>query len=67
MQICAQVIAACGSDEKCAIAKRKGAWQTVNYRSEDLRSKVKDMTGGDGVNVIVDMVGGTMWQQCVRW
>ena len=65
--ICTQVIAACGSDAKCSLAKRKGSWQTVNYRTQDLRATVKEITGGDGADIIVDMVGGKMWDQCMRW
>ena len=61
------MIAACGSDEKCALAKSRGAWETVNYRTEDMRTKVKEVTGGAMANVVVDMVGGEMWGKCVRW
>ena len=61
-----QVIAACGSDDKCQVTQRVGAQHSINYRKEDLRARVKELTNGEGVNVVVDMVGGKMWDDCVR-
>lgn len=53
----ARVIAAASTAEKLALCKQYGADETVNYREEDLRARVKDMTGGEGVDVVYDPVG----------
>ena len=66
----ATVIAAAGSAEKLALCRRYGADHGIDYRSEDLRARVKDITGGRGVNVVFDAVGGDMTLQalrCVDW
>ncbi|WP_306258073.1 NAD(P)H-quinone oxidoreductase [Pararhizobium sp. IMCC21322] len=52
------VIATAGSDEKCAACKSLGADHTINYQTTDYVDAVKDITGGAGANVILDMVGG---------
>jgi putative PIG3 family NAD(P)H quinone oxidoreductase len=54
----ATVIATAGSKEKCDACLRLGADRAVNYREEDFVAVAKDATGGKGVNVILDMVGG---------
>jgi NADPH2:quinone reductase len=54
----ARVFATAGSAEKCAACERLGAERAVNYRSEDFAAVVRDATGGRGVDVILDMVGG---------
>ncbi len=53
-----EVIVTCGSDEKCARALELGAAAAINYRTEDFVEVVKARTGGRGVNVLLDMVGG---------
>ena len=53
-----KVITTAGSDEKCRICRKLGAERAVNYKEEDFVDAVKDFTGGIGVNVILDMVGG---------
>ena len=53
-----RVFATAGSDEKCAACVRLGAEIAVNYRTQDFLAEVKAATGGRGVNVILDMVGG---------
>lgn len=53
-----KVIATAGSAEKCAACTTLGADRAVNYREEDFVDAVRDMTGGNGVEVILDMVGG---------
>jgi putative PIG3 family NAD(P)H quinone oxidoreductase len=55
----ATVIATAGSEEKCAACLRLGAKRAVNYHREDFVGAVKDLTGGRGADVILDMVGGT--------
>ncbi|AZI35979.1 NAD(P)H-quinone oxidoreductase [Caenibius tardaugens] len=52
------VIVTCGSDEKCAAARRIGAAHAVNYRTHDFVEEVKALTDGRGVNLVLDMVGG---------
>jgi NADPH2:quinone reductase len=53
-----RVFATAGSDEKCAACVRLGAAQAFNYRTQDWSAEVRAATGGKGVNVILDMVGG---------
>ncbi len=53
-----EVIVTCGSDEKCAAATALGAAYAINYRTADFVEKVKTLTGGKGVAVVLDMVGG---------
>jgi putative PIG3 family NAD(P)H quinone oxidoreductase len=54
----ATVLATAGSAEKCAACLRLGATRAVNYRTEDFVQAVADATGGRGVDVVLDMVGG---------
>ncbi len=53
-----RVFATAGSDEKCAACVRLGAEKAFNYRTQDFLAEVKAATGGKGVSVILDMVGG---------
>ncbi len=53
----ARVIAAASSDEKLALCREYGADETINYASEDLKERIKALTGGKGVDVIYDPVG----------
>ena len=58
----AKVIVTSSSDEKLSRAKAIGADHTVNYRAVDgLATKVRDITGGRGVDVVVDTVGAGTW------
>ena len=52
------VIVTCGSDEKCARAMEIGAEAAVNYRTQDFVEEARRLTGGKGVAVVLDMVGG---------
>ena len=54
-----RVFATAGSDEKCRACLELGAEQAINYRTGDFVAVVKDATGGKGVDVILDMVGGS--------
>ncbi len=56
----AHVIAAASNAEKLALAKAQGADELINYADEDLRERVKALTGGKGVDVVYDPVGGPM-------
>ena len=53
-----RVLATAGSDEKCAACVRLGADKAINYKTQDFAAEIKAATGGKGVNVILDMVGG---------
>ncbi|MES2097972.1 MAG: NAD(P)H-quinone oxidoreductase [Pseudomonadota bacterium] len=52
------IIVTAGSDEKCAGAKAVGADHAINYKTQDFVAEVKAITGGKGVAVVLDMVGG---------
>ena len=54
----ARVVATAGSAEKAAECERLGADLGVDYRTDDFVARVKEFTGGQGANVILDMVGG---------
>lgn len=54
----AKVIATAGSEDKCKVCLALGADRAVNYRTEDFVKAVKEATGGKGVDVTLDMVGG---------
>jgi NADPH2:quinone reductase len=53
-----RVFATAGSAEKCAACERLGAERAINYRDADFVAVVRDLTGGRGVDVVLDMVGG---------
>jgi NADPH2:quinone reductase len=54
----ARVFATAGSAEKCAACERLGAERAINYRDQDFVAAIHDLTGGRGVDLILDMVGG---------
>ena len=54
----ATVIATAGSDDKCEACRKLGADHAINYKSTDFVEEVKRLTGGKGVDVILDMVAG---------
>jgi NADPH:quinone reductase len=62
----ATVIAAASSNEKLSICKEKGAAHLINYSSEDLRTRLKEITNDKGVDVIYDAVGGKLAEQALR-
>ena len=62
----ARVIAAAGGPEKLAVAREHGADELIDYRSENLRDRALELTGGNGVDVIFDPVGGTAFDESVR-
>ena len=53
-----EVIVTCGDDAKCEAAREVGADLAINYREQDFVEAVKAHTGGEGVNVVLDMVSG---------
>ncbi len=62
----ATVIAAASSDEKLALCREYGAAQTINYTTEDLKLRVRELTGGLGADVIYDPVGGQFSESALR-
>jgi NADPH2:quinone reductase len=59
----ARVLATAGSAEKCAACQRLGAQRAIDYRNEDFVAVAREQTGGRGVDVILDMVGGEYLQR----
>jgi NADPH2:quinone reductase len=53
-----RVFATAGSEDKCRACIELGAERAINYRTEDFSAVVKELTGGKGVDVVLDMVGG---------
>tara|TARA_R110001592_G_scaffold4275_2_gene23891 strand:- start:4959 stop:5939 length:981 start_codon:yes stop_codon:yes gene_type:complete len=62
----ARVIAAASSAEKLAVAKAAGADELINYSEVSLKDAVKELTKGQGADVIYDPVGGDLFDQAVR-
>ena len=62
----ARVIAAASSAEKLAVCKQHGADELINYTTEDLRERIKALTGGNGVDVIIDPLGGAYSEPALR-
>lgn len=62
----AKVIAAASSEAKLAVAKAAGADVLVNYSEGSLKDKLKEITGGQGVDVIYDPVGGDLFEEAFR-
>jgi NADPH2:quinone reductase len=65
-QMGARVIAAAGGPEKLAIARAHGADALIDYRSESIRDRVRELTGGLGADVVYDPVGGDAFDQALR-
>ncbi|MEQ1439744.1 NADPH:quinone oxidoreductase family protein [Fontimonas sp. SYSU GA230001] len=62
----AKVIAAASSAEKLAVCKDHGADETLDYTTEDLKARLKEITGGKGVDVVYDPVGGDYSEAAFR-
>ncbi|HYD55817.1 MAG TPA: NADPH:quinone oxidoreductase family protein [Burkholderiales bacterium] len=62
----ARVIACASSADKLAVCREHGADETINYASEDLRERIKALTGGKGVDVVYDAVGGPYSEPAFR-
>jgi NADPH2:quinone reductase len=62
----ARVIAAASSAEKLEVAKAAGADALINYSEENLKERVKELTGGQGADVIYDPVGGDLFDAAMR-
>jgi len=62
----AKVIAAASTDEKLELCKQFGADEVINYATENLKERAKELTDGKGVDVIYDPVGGNYSEQAFR-
>jgi len=62
----ANVIAAAGGSEKCKVAIDHGADFAIDYKSESIRDRVKDLTDNRGADVVYDAVGGDAFDQAIR-
>jgi len=62
----ARVIAAASSEEKLALCRDLGADETIDYLREDLRKRALELTGGKGVDVVYDPVGGPLTEAALR-
>ena len=56
------LIGTAGSDEKCQLALDHGAAHCINYRNGDFAAKVRELTGGKGVDVVMDAVGADTFE-----
>ena len=59
----ATVYATAGSEEKCEACEKLGAARGINYRTEDFAAVIKEVTGGKGVDVVLDMIGGAYFEK----
>ncbi|HBU40567.1 MAG TPA: NADPH:quinone oxidoreductase [Acidimicrobiaceae bacterium] len=62
----ARVIAAASTEEKLDLCRERGADETINYAEENLKDRAKELTGGAGVDVVYDVVGGEYAEQALR-
>jgi len=62
----ARVIAAAGGADKLEVAKSRGADELIDYRSENIRDRVRTLTAGKGADVVYDPVGGDAFDQALR-
>jgi NADPH2:quinone reductase len=62
----ARVIAAASTEEKLDLCRERGAADTINYATENLKDRAKELTGGRGVDVVYDCVGGAHAEQALR-
>ena len=64
-----QMIATAGTDEKGALARAHGAAYAINYKTEDVAARVRELTGGERVKAVFDSVGKDTWERsldCLR-
>jgi NADPH2:quinone reductase len=62
----ARVIACASTDDKLAVCRDHGADEAINYTTEDLRERIKALTGGTGPDVVYDPVGGPYTEPALR-
>jgi NADPH2:quinone reductase len=62
----ARVIAAASSEDKLAFCREHGASDGIDYSTQDLKERLKELTKGNGVNVVYDPVGGSLAEPALR-
>jgi len=62
----ARVIAAASTAEKLEVARKAGADELINYSEGGIKDRLKELTGGQGVDVIYDPVGGSLFEEAFR-
>ncbi|OWF56747.1 quinone oxidoreductase-like protein 2 homolog isoform X2 [Mizuhopecten yessoensis] len=62
----AKVIGSCGGQNKADIVKSKGASHVIDYNTEDVRGRLKELTNGKGPDVVFDTVGGDLFLECLK-
>jgi NADPH:quinone reductase-like Zn-dependent oxidoreductase len=62
----ARVFATAGTDEKLARARQLGAYDVINHTTQDLPGKVREFTGGRGVDIVVEHVGTATWDRSLK-
>jgi NADPH:quinone reductase-like Zn-dependent oxidoreductase len=62
----ATIFATAGSDEKLERARALGAHHLINYSREDFAERIRDLTGGEGVDVVMEHVGGEVFARSLR-
>jgi len=62
----AKVIAAASTDDKLALCRQYGADETINYTTQDLKTTIKELTDGKGIDVVYDPVGGPYSEAALR-
>jgi 2-desacetyl-2-hydroxyethyl bacteriochlorophyllide A dehydrogenase len=62
----ARVMTTVGAQDKIAKARELGADFVINHAEENVASKIKEFTGGRGVDVVIEHVGPAVWDHCVQ-
>jgi len=62
----AYIIATAGTDEKLARARELGAGETINYNKSDFAEEIKRITNKNGVDVIFDQIGASVWERNIQ-
>ncbi len=62
----ARVITTVGADEKIPKARALGADDVINHTKEDIPQRIKDLTGGAGVDLVIEHIGPEVWEACLR-
>lgn len=62
----AEVYATASTDEKLEYARETGADHTINYEEEDFAAKIRELTDGRGVDMVVDHVGAQTWEDSLK-
>jgi len=61
-----EVFGTCGSDEKIKLLKEKGVHHPINYSTQDFEDEIKRITSGEGVDIILDAVGGSAFKKDIN-